>query len=235
MRRAARVVSSIVTLCVLAACGFDEARAARGARLDPVGLWYCLVYGEAAFGDWHVSLRLEPDGRVFSAWGLALGNREWRALSKWSVDDGVISFDDSRTRRRYEADLNRSTLGGTWRADAESGGWWCAPRDGALAAASAGLRRSAAAMAVPLVARSVKAPDYPRQAIREAREGRAVVCFLVDRNGFVVEPEIVELSDEVFRDPTLAAIEDSRFAVTDEPVPLRPGCRSYLYLLDVIR
>lgn len=209
------------------------AEAARDELVDPAGLWYCLVYGHLGLDDWHVSLRLEPGGRAFSAWGLALGNRAWRRLSNWSVDDGVISFDDPDSGRHYEGDLSRSTLGGTWRVHAESGGWWCAPR--ALAADSVGLRRSDAAMAVPLVAQIVKAPDYPRQAIREAKEGRAVVCFLVDRNGFVVEPEIVELSDEVFRDPTLQAIDESRFAVYDEPVPLRPGCRSYVYHLDAVR
>ncbi len=90
-------------------------------------------------------------------------------------------------------------------------------------------------MAAPLVARMLKAPDYPRQAIREAKEGRAVVCFLVDRNGFVVEPEVVELSDEVFRDPTLQALGKSRFSASEEPVPPRPGCRSYLYRLDAVR
>lgn len=90
-------------------------------------------------------------------------------------------------------------------------------------------------MATPLVAQSVQAPEYPIEAIRQAKEGRAVVCFLVDRSGFIVEPEIVELTDEVFRDPTLQALDKSRFAVSEEPMPLRPGCRSYVYELDVVR
>lgn len=234
MSDAARVgLTKPLVFIVAAFCLGGETEAARDEHLDPAGLWYCLVYGHLGLDDWHVSLRLGPGGRASSAWGLALGNRGWRTLSNWSVDDGIISFDDPESGRHYEGDLSRPTLGGTWRVHAESGGWWCAPR--ALAANSVGLRRSDAAMAVPLVAQIVKAPDYPRQAIREAREGRAVVCFLVDRNGFIVEPEIVELSDEVFRNPTLQAIDRSRFAVSDEPVPLRPGCRSYVYRLDAVR
>lgn len=221
-------------LTAAALCTAGEARPARdGDALDPTGLWYCLVYGHLAFDDWHISLWLEPGGRASATWGLGLGNRGWRSLSNWTVDDDVVSFADPETGRSFEADLIRSTLGGTWRAGARAGGWWCSPR-AALAGDPASLTISDAAMAVPLVAQMVQAPDYPRQAVREAKEGRAVVCFLVDRNGFVVEPEVVELSDEVFREPTLKALEESRFAVADEDAPLRPGCRSYLYRLDAI-
>lgn len=218
---------------VAALCLSDQARGS-DASLDPAGRWYCLVYGHLSFDDWHITLLLDPEGPSYAAWGLGIGNRGWRALSNWSVGRGFLSFEDPGSGRRFEADLSRSTLGGTWAADARRGGWWCARRD-ELAGDSAGLRVSVAALAAPLVAQVVKAPDYPRQAVREAKEGRAVVCFLVDRNGVVVEPEVVELTDEVFRDTTLRALAQSRFAASDEPVPPRPGCRSYLYRLDAVR
>lgn len=213
--------------------------AAQGAggteELDPAGLWYCLVYGHLGADNWHMSLRLWSDGRTSSRWGLAVGNRGWRRLSNWTVEEGVISFSDPDLGRRFEGSLSRPTLGGRWRADARSGGWWCARRPVELAIGTRRLTPFDAATAAPLVAQYIKAPDYPREAIREAKEGRAVVCFLVDRDGFAVEPEIIELSDEVFREPTMQALDQSRFAPSEEPVGLRPGCRSYLYRLDAVR
>lgn len=232
-RGPSRPLAAILAVALLCLAGAMDAGARE--RVEPAGLWYCLVYGHLQSDDWHMSLRLGPEGRASAAWGLAVGNRGWRRLSNWTVKRGVISFTDPQTRREFEGDLARSTLGGTWRADARSGGWWCAPRPPELAAEAARLTPSDAAMAAPLVARMVKAPDYPREAIRKATEGRAVVCFLVDRNGFVVEPEVVELSDEVFRDPTLEALAQSRFDAADEAVALRPGCRSYVYNLTSAR
>lgn len=222
-------LGAIAVLCLSTAAraaGADE-------RLDPAGRWYCLVYGDSVSENWHISLRLEPDGRASAAWGLALRNDAWRRLSNWTVEDGLLSFRDPRVGRTFEGDLSRSTLGGTWRIDVRSGGWWCSPMSADLAGRSGRLRRFDVAMATPLIAQSVQAPTYPLEAIRQAKEGRAVVCFLVDRSGFIVEPEVVELTDEVFRDPTLQALDRSRFAVSEEPMPLRPGCRSYVYRLDV--
>jgi TonB family protein len=77
-------------------------------------------------------------------------------------------------------------------------------------------------------------PSYPRQAIRDAKEGRAVVCFLVDSGGAVRDPEIVELSDQIFRDATMLAIFRSSYRPWGEQGVVRPGCRSYTYELDAI-
>jgi hypothetical protein len=104
----------------------------------------------------------------------------------------------------------------------------------AAAAQARPWRRSAAEFFVPPLIPEVSAsPRYPRQAVREAREGYAIVCFTVDASGAVVEPEIVELSDEIFRTPTLFAIYGSRYRPWSGGA--RPGCRSYLYALEAVR
>jgi hypothetical protein len=58
-----------------------------------------------------------------------------------------------------------------------------------------------------------------------------VTCFLVDAAGLIVEPEIIELSDEVFREPILLALSRSRYEPRDSDA-LRPSCRSYTFTLD---
>jgi hypothetical protein len=70
------------------------------------------------------------------------------------------------------------------------------------------------------------------QAIRAAKQGRAVTCFFVDADGYIVQPEVIELSDEIFRAPTLAALERSRYRSWEGGEMLRPGCRSYTFRLD---
>jgi hypothetical protein len=90
---------------------------------------------------------------------------------------------------------------------------------------------SAAGLFVPPLIPDISAtPTYPRQAIRDAKEGRAVACFLVDASGAIIDPEILELTDEVFRYPTMVALYRSRYFPWGT-LP-RPGCRSYLYQLD---
>ena len=87
---------------------------------------------------------------------------------------------------------------------------------------------------VPLVTAVMATPAYPRQAIREAIEGRVVICFEVDRNGEVHNPEFIELSNEIFRAASLDALMGSRyqpwFKRGDQA--LRPACRSFVYRLD---
>ena len=79
-------------------------------------------------------------------------------------------------------------------------------------------------------------PRYPRQAIREAREGRVVICFEVDPSGQVQAPEFIELSDEIFRATSLDALMTSSYqpltgSGRNSP---RPACRSFIYRLDQI-
>ena len=113
-----------------------------------------------------------------------------------------------------------------------TGGWWCAPASDSENE-FASLQRSGLDDLMPtLVADTVMTPRYPRRAIREAKEGRAVACFIVDSNGQIREPTLVELSDEIFAAPTLRAVETSRYRGW-APDPLsRPGCRTFVFRLD---
>jgi hypothetical protein len=77
-------------------------------------------------------------------------------------------------------------------------------------------------------------PAYPPEAIREAREGRVVACFLVDSSGTIIEPELVEVSDEVFAEPTLQVLARSRYNTLEPGDAVRPGCRSFLFQLDAV-
>ena len=74
-------------------------------------------------------------------------------------------------------------------------------------------------------------PRYPRQAIREAREGRVVICFEVDPSGQVQAPEFIELSDEIFRASSLDALMSSSYQplTGSGRTSPRPACRSFIY------
>jgi hypothetical protein len=75
-------------------------------------------------------------------------------------------------------------------------------------------------------------PRYPIEAIRQAKQGRVVTCFLVDAAGSILEPAVSELSDDVFREPTLTALRRSRYEAREADSALRPSCRSYTFTLD---
>jgi hypothetical protein len=86
----------------------------------------------------------------------------------------------------------------------------------------------------PLLPSLTATPRYPAQAIRDAKQGRAVSCFFVDAQGYIVQPELIELSDEVFRQPILNALARSRYQAWNDESLLRPGCRSFIFKLDAI-
>ena len=86
----------------------------------------------------------------------------------------------------------------------------------------------------PLLSTRMATPRYPLRAIRQAREGRAVVCFLVDYTGVIIGPEFIELTDEIFRATTLSAVGRSQYYGWDKQNIVRPGCRSFIYELDPI-
>jgi hypothetical protein len=65
-----------------------------------------------------------------------------------------------------------------------------------------------------------------------AKQGRVVACFLVDASGAIIEPEIIEISDEVFRAPILTALSRSRYEPRLTGSQPRPSCRSYTFNLD---
>ena len=186
----------------------------------------------SALLDERLLLRFGPDGStaVTRAAHDATA-RAWVPLSTWSAIRHSFTFSDSRTGRQFEADLRRETLGGTWRTPSLVGGWWCDAIAADDSPAAADAFRSEALMP-PLIPERMATPTYPRQAIRDAKQGRAVACFFVDADGVILDPQIVELSDEVFRAPSLEALGRSRYRGWGAGAISRPGCRSFIYRLD---
>lgn len=220
-------------VCLAAACVAGPVAARKihpVPTLDPVGTWRCVVYGHPAFGDERVLLDVGPDRSVRIA---HLENGEisaWFPLRGWEIDEAVLTFTDSRGGRSFEADLTRATLGGVWRTPTLLGGWWCSPTS--FVPAPTAEKPKAETLLPPLLPSLTATPAYPLSAIRAAKQGRGVSCFFVDANGNVVQPEIVELSDEIFRAPILYALARSRYQPWPDEHLLRPGCRSFIFRLD---
>ena len=208
--------------------------------LDPVGMWSCVVFGHPAFGDERVLLDVSRDGTIRAAHERDGELSPWVALTSWYVEDATMTFTDYHSGRGYEADLTYETLGGRWRTPTLLGGWWCsrtsadaAPKVPKAKVENAKLESSQLdATMPPLLPSFTATPIYPIKAIREAKQGRAVSCFFVDADGNVVQPEIVELSDEIFRAPILNALARSRYQASPGERALRPGCRSFLFRLE---
>ncbi len=205
--------------------------------IDPRSTWSCVIYGNPALGDERVLLNFAPDQSTLMARPSDNESRPWSPLSPWQIQDDVLSFRDSRTGRVFEANLERTTLGGSWKTLTLLGGWWCTEtaENVDLGIFASGRDRSRSVMA-PLIPAVVATPRYPRRAIRDALEGRAVICFEVDPNGQVRAPEFIELTDEVFRAPSLDALMTSSYQPLSggSPDSPRPACRSFLYRLDQI-
>jgi hypothetical protein len=218
------------TLAAVAVCLVMASQAARAAgSIDPVGTWSCVIWGHPEFGDERVLLN-------FAASGVARLARvendvvpAWSGSTPWIREDRQIHFSDPRSGRQYTADLRRDSLGGSWRTLTTTGGWWCAVSDVTVLPETSEDRAAALPPVLPLVTAT---PRYPLAAIRAAKQGRVVTCFLVDATGTIVEPEIIELSDEVFREPILVALSRSRYEPRKADSALRPGCRSYTFSLD---
>jgi hypothetical protein len=209
---------------------------ARAARLDPVGVWSCLIYGRPGLGDERAFVRLDADGTAALARMTKARRGRWLPLSDWRKRRHRIEFSDPVSGREFEADLDSASLGGGWKTATLAGGWWCSRVD---AGASAVLLERAAppepARWLPeLEPVLIASPRYPREAIREAREGRAVGCFSVNADGEIVDAELVELSDEIFREPTLAALAGSRYEGWEDDRLIRPACRSFVFRLETV-
>jgi hypothetical protein len=204
------------------------ASAARGS-VDPVGTWSCVVWGHPDYGDERVLMNFAPQGLARLARIEHDSVPAWSGLTPWVQEDRQMRFSDPRTGRQYTADLRRENLGGSWRTMTTTGGWWCAVSDAEVVPETAEGRAAALPPVLPLVTAT---PRYPIAAIREAKQGRVVACFLVDATGGIVEPEIIELSDEVFREPTLSALSRSRYEPRASDTALRPSCRSYTFSLE---
>ena len=205
------------------------ADAARGSDIDPVGTWTCVLYGHPAFGDDRVLLHLGPNGAGRLARVDGDKVRPWIGLAGWTAEDRELRFGDPQTGRLFTANLRRDTLGGGWRTVTAVGGWWCSPID---AAAFPQTEAEPAPRVPPLLPTLTATPAYPLQAIRGAKEGRAVTCFFVGADGVIVQPELIELSDEVFRAPILSALRRSRYQSWADDGTLRPSCRTYTFRLD---
>jgi hypothetical protein len=204
---------------------------ASGARgsVDPIGTWSCVIWGHPEFGDERVLLNIDASGVARLARVENDAVPAWSGSTPWIRDDRQVRFSDPRTGRQYTADLRRDNLGGSWRTLTATGGWWCAVSDLTVVPDTSQGRAAALPPVLPLVTAT---PRYPLAAIREAKQGRVVTCFLVDAAGTIVEPEIIELSDEVFREPTLIALSRSRYEPRQADSALRPSCRSYTFSLD---
>ena len=223
----------VVATLLLGVCFAAQVQARKNRpvpTLDPVGTWSCVVYGHPAFGDERVLLDVSRDGTVRAAHERDGEVSPWVALTSWYVEDATMTFIDSHSGRGYEADLTFDTLGGKWRTPTLLGGWWCSRTEAAVSPKLEKARLDTAML--PLLPSFTATPIYPIKAIRQAKQGRAVSCFFVDADGNVVQPEIIELSDEIFRAPILNALARSRYQASPGERALRPGCRSFLFRLE---
>jgi len=207
--------------------------------LDPIGTWRCMLYGNPALGDERVLLSFAPDGTARLAHSAGTASPIWSPLSDWLVEAGRLSFEDSRSGRRFSADLRREVLAGEWRTLNLLGGWWCKAAGDDAGPAAEILSDSGAAAPEPtrrLIPEVMATPTFPVIAIREAKEGRVVLCFVVEPSGEVFDPEFVELSDEIFRAPSLDALMRSRYKPWNPRTDggSRRACRSFIYRLDYV-
>lgn len=201
------------------------------ARIDPVGVWSCVLYGPEKDGDERMLLELSLDGSTRLA-DLGVDRYLWTPVSRWSEKRGYLRFADPRRDREFVADLEYVALGGTWSGETYSGGWWCAPLEERPELAPQHGRFNEYEVMPRLVADVMATPWYPRRAVREATEGYAVVCFHVNPEGFVEDPHFIELSDPVFRESALGALSRSHYRRWSEALPRRPACRTFDYFLD---
>ena len=220
-----RRVAAVLPVACLACAG--QSASAAGA-INPVGTWSCVVWGHPDFGDERVLFNFAPGGIARLAHIEAEAIPAWSGLTPWVKEDREMRFSDPRTGRQFTADLRRDNLGGSWRTLTSTGGWWCAAANLTEIPETNEERAAALPPVLPLV---TSTPRYPIQAIRQAKQGRVVTCFLVNSAGLIVEPEIIELSDEIFREPILVALNRSRYEPRESDT-LRPSCRSYTFSLD---
>lgn len=220
-----RRVAAVLPIAYLACAG--QSASAAGV-INPIGTWTCVVWGHPEFGDERVLFNFAQGGIARLARIEAEAVPAWSGLTPWVKEDREMRFSDPRTGRQFTADLRRDNLGGTWRTLTATGGWWCSQSDVEVIPETIEARAAALPPVLPLVTAT---PRYPIQAIREAKQGRVVTCFLVNSAGLIVDPEIIELSDEIFREPILVALDRSRYEPRQSDT-LRPSCRSYTFSLD---
>lgn len=203
------------------------------ATIDsPVGGWSCLLYAERGADNDYVLMRFDPAGTTQFARPRGNEFRLWAPVSAWTARKKRLTFSDSREGREFEAELERSGLGGVWETASSKGGWWCARLSDDVAS-----RQDLEGLTVddvmpPLIPYAATTPYYPLYAVRTAQEGHASVCFLVESTGAVVKPEFIELSDDIFRATTLRAIQASTYRGWRGEPAVRPACRTFDFALD---
>ena len=82
------------------------------------------MYGDPQAGDERVMLNFGADGSTRMAIPSEDAQRPWFPLSRWRLEEDVLTFSDSRSERDFSANLNRPALGGEWRTAkcSEAGG-----------------------------------------------------------------------------------------------------------------
>ncbi len=226
----------LITLCAML-CGATQtlsvANDAMSAEIrSPVGVWSCILYEQLGSEIDYVLMRFDPVGTTHFARPRGDEFRSWAPVSGWTAQRNQLSFTDSRVGRDFEADLRRTSLGGIWKTGTADGGWWCARLDDAFAESQNVEGLSGDSVMPPLIPRAASTPYYPLRAIRQAQEGHATVCFLVESTGTIVDPEFIELSDDIFYDTTLRAVLASSYRGWMGEPAARPGCRLFDFELD---
>lgn len=188
------------------------------------------MFGHPTRADEHRLLRFDPNHDIFAASDVDADGPQWQLVSGWTVRRDELSFLDYTTAREFVANLEQyPTLGGRWHTPQRHGGWWCLPASEQSISATDPQHEMP-----PLIPRLMATPWYPRRAIREAKEGTVVACFTVGADGLIRDAALIELSDEIFRNPTLSALQRSRYAPWNDPIQARPGCRSFSFELETV-
>jgi hypothetical protein len=138
------------------------------ARIEPAGVWSCVLYGQDSENDERMLLELRVDGATYIA-ELGEPRPAWVPMSYWSQRRGYLSFTDTRHGREFQADLEYTTLGGIWIGEQFSGGWWCAPLDERPELSPQARSFNEYSVMPRLIVDSMATPWYPKTAILRPR------------------------------------------------------------------
>lgn len=200
----------------------------------PLGQWNCVIYGNPLLGDERSHFNFSANN-FLRITRLIDGEATSNSVDmEYRIENYALTFYDPTTGRTFKAQLGGYTLSGEWRSRAELGGWWCSPVEGGEGIFS-NLETAISIGRVDL--ETTVSPTYPLQAIRDVTQGRVVICFDVTTTGNIINPNFIEVSNEVFRAPSLDALVRSKYKswlpVAENDV-LRPACRSFIYRLDYV-
>lgn len=204
------------------------APAADAHAAELLGVWTCTMYGEST--EQRFFLRLAADGGIWMARVAEADDGVWRDIGTWRRSRTRLMFEDAWNGRSFRAGVDREELGGLWSSFRDRGGWWCAAMPAIPFAPADGPPPANRLLHAPVPA-IMASPSYPRRAIREATEGRAVTCFVVKGTGEILRPAVVESTHEIFHEPALAAVAVSRYRSWGDEHASLPACRSFTFEL----